>query len=97
MTQTSILSPTAVANSTSTAVTPAAGAASKVGLYVATGALPSGVVAQVLMGTPGADLVIDVLTQANPSVIVPGPVSGTGVRVKLVATAGVAVGVFKDE
>lgn len=97
MTQTSILTPTTVAPSTSTAVTPASGSTSKVGLYVASGVLPAGVLAEVLMGTPGADLVIGQLTAQAPTVLVPGPASGAGVRVRLANTGGVAVGVFKDE
>uniref|UniRef100_UPI003F7F7C73 hypothetical protein n=1 Tax=Xanthomonas sp. 0924 TaxID=2835534 RepID=UPI003F7F7C73 len=97
MPQTSILAPTAATPSTSTAVTPASGSTSKVGLYVAAGALPAGVLAEVVMGTPGADIVIGQLTAQAPTVLVPGPVSGTGVRVRLASTGGVAVGVFKDE
>jgi hypothetical protein len=97
MTQTSILAPTTTVPSTSAAVTPASGAVSKVGLYVASGSLPAGVLAEVVMGTPGADVVIGHLTSLSPTVIVPGPVSGTGVRVKLLKARGVAVGVFKDE
>ncbi|MDY4297525.1 MULTISPECIES: hypothetical protein [unclassified Xanthomonas] len=97
MTQTSILDPTTTTPSTSTAVTPAAGSMSKIGLYVASGALPDNVRAEVVMGTPGSDLIIGTLHKGEPTMLVPGPATGAGVRVRLTTTGGTAVGVFKDE
>lgn len=78
---------------TSSDVVVAAGSVVTIGLFVASGDLPVGCSAIVLIDTPGADLRYAPLDKSNPLTVVSGPCTA---RVTRQEAGGTAVGVFSE-
>ena len=94
MAQSTILAAgTSAANSTD--VTVAAGAVVSLGIFVASGDVPREALAEVLMDTPGADVVVAELTREHPVTAVSGPGTFRVAR-RTVGREGTAVGVFSE-
>lgn len=78
---------------TSSDVTVASGAFVTIGLFVASGDLPVGCSAIVLIDTPGADLRYAPLDKSNPLTVIAGPCTA---RVTRQEAGGVSVGVYSE-
>ena len=94
MAQNTVLSAgTSATNSSDTTV--ATGAVVTVGMFVASGLIPAECEMDVLVDTPGADLVAAVLTRANPVTVMSGPCTFRVYR-RNVGRDGTSVGVFTE-
>jgi len=89
----SILAPGTAINRKSSLVTVAAGSVATVGIYTASGMLPSNVLAYVSQATPGADVRHVLLTANLPAVSINAP-GDYYVNIDTVGPSGVAVGAF---
>lgn len=78
---------------TSSDVSVAAGSIACVGVFMATGsAFSEGPLATVVMDTPGGDVAVKTLTEAEPVTVLSGPGTFRVVR----APCSVAIGVFSE-
>jgi hypothetical protein len=60
-------------NATSTDITIAVGASANVGIFVASGSIPSDALFRVLMDSPGGDVPLISLDQGRPTTSIAGP------------------------
>lgn len=96
MAQTTILAAGSTDASSSDVVV-AAGSNATVGMFVASGTLPTDVSLAVVADTPGADIIIANLTTQQPAVVLAGPGTFRVVRtVGRLLGSSVAVGAFSE-
>lgn len=96
MARTAELSPTTIDGTTSVGFTVAAGASVVVGIYVATGEVPQEARLDVLVETPGADLLVTTLTEEKPTTVLSGPVTKYKLRMVTNGRENTAVGGFLE-
>lgn len=80
---------------TSSDVSVAAGAVVSLGIFVSSGEISREARCEVLMDTPGADLVLSTLTREHPATTVSGPGTFRVAR-RAAGREGIAVGVFSE-
>jgi hypothetical protein len=95
MAQGATLTPTTITPSTSTVSTLASGATATLALYVATGYVPRDVKADVVMTTPGADVIVATMGDGINVVQVAGP-GVFKVVLRSIGQSGTAIGVCAD-
>lgn len=91
---TQILAPTTTANSVSDAVVVAAGEVKTVGIYVASGDIPTDVIATVRINTPGAAATIVKLSAYLPAIGLDKQGTYT-VRLDTPGASGTPIGAFR--
>lgn len=96
MARTTELAPTTTDGTTSTGFLVAAGASVVVGIYVASGDIPSEARLDILVETPGADLLLKSLSRESPLTVLTGPVTKYKLRMATNGRENVAVGGFLE-